>query len=122
MIVVYQTGLLLTLERSRCPRRVPVENQAGTDVLIRRAEHIASLVEQIGDTGWVADLISMLRRSDETAGAEFVMVEMTLADVERSARKLLDLRDNLVNELGSLGARHEPPRTASTPRRRGKQS
>jgi hypothetical protein len=73
------------------------------DVLLRRAERVASLVRQIRDDRWLNELISMMRRPGWPARSELLMLELTLADAERSAQKLLNLREHLVQEVGALG-------------------
>jgi hypothetical protein len=73
----------------------------GTDGLIGRAERIALLVKELSDDRWITDVISRLRQSDPKP-SESLMVELTLSELERSAQKLLDLRENLLNEAGKI--------------------
>ena len=72
-----------------------------TAAIIGRVEHIALLVSQISDSGWVTELISTLRRPGwHDADGNLLMLELTVADVERSANRLLALVENLVTEIG----------------------
>ena len=64
--------------------------------LVDRAESLKGLLGQLGDDLWVSELQDMLRRAGWAEAADQLMVELTLADVERSAHKLLELRANLL--------------------------
>jgi hypothetical protein len=78
------------------------KDDPGTDVLLRRAQHIASLVDQIRDDHWVTELISAISRPGWPPRSDLLMLELTLADIERSAQKLLDLREHVVQEVDAI--------------------
>ena len=79
------------------------KNHHDTAVLTKHAEHVSSLLVQLGDTSWVTDLIPIWRRPGWTTPAEFYLVELGLKEFARTAQNLLDMRQEFAKGVEMVG-------------------